>query len=230
MAFISMAAFPFTYCVPGTCRRDVTFLSCWPPKNKIKNKQTKKDPKQPKQYVLWFFCLKAIEVLGSDQREFHVTGFTVLGIIVVFPLASTGARFHPALSKDCLRKIPVWMRWLILLMSNMTLSCGKVFASRHCRPFRSKARLTASQGRTGTRLKCWTQLSTHQHAAEGLSELLRILGFKYKKNKTPRPTSFGLLPEIGCSICLRSDTCCIRDDSTHWQRQVLCDLTDRAHL
>lgn len=71
----------------------------------------------------------------------------------------------------------------------------------------------------------------HQNTTEGLSEQLWILDFRYKnKNKTKHPTPFGLLSEISCSICLRSDTCCIRTNSTHWRGHVLCDLTDLACL
>ena len=75
-----------------------------------------------------FFCLEAIEALGFGQCEFCVTGFTVLGVIVFFPLVGVGAPFLPALSKGCLRKNTFLdeERWLILFMSNMTLSGAKV--------------------------------------------------------------------------------------------------------
>jgi len=64
---------------------------------------------------------------------------------------------------------------------------------RHCVPFRSEIRLTTSQGRTAKRLECWTQLSVLQHMTEGLSELLQILGFRYKEI---HPTPFGLLAKF----------------------------------
>lgn len=127
-----MATFPFPYCVPDTLRGDVKFLPCWPSKKNV---------------LGFFFCLKAIEVLGSDQCEFHVTGFTVLGIIVVFPLAGAGARLHPALLKDHLRKnthLDEMAHFINVQHDSLGESWTKGFTSRHCLPFRGKDRLTTS--------------------------------------------------------------------------------------
>lgn len=85
---------PIPYCVPGTSRGDAKFLPCECLK-KITNNLI----------FYYFFYLKTIiKVLGFDQCEFCVTGFTVLGVIVFFPLAGVGAPFLPALSKGSLRK------------------------------------------------------------------------------------------------------------------------------
>lgn len=44
------------------------------------------------------------------------------------------------------------------------------------------------------------------------------------------PPPFGPLAEISCGLSLRSDMCWSRNDSTHCQGHVLCDLTDFSCL
>lgn len=105
--FISMAAFPFLCCVPGTSRR------C----------------KKETPLFGRFFLPKAIKVLDFDHCDFCATGFTVLGVTGFFSLACVGIDFclHSikALSEKkttCLNE----QRRLTLLMSIMTHSQGKV--------------------------------------------------------------------------------------------------------
>lgn len=82
-----------------TFQCDMLCSSGWPPSHSPTVSQVLSDEMSnfylvgllKKMFWVFLFCLKAIEVLGSDQCEFHVTGFTVLGIIVVFPLAGAGA-------------------------------------------------------------------------------------------------------------------------------------------